>query len=84
MLYLTRKPGEAVIINNTIEVTVVEVKGKAVKLGFSFPPSATVLRKEIHDRILEQNIAAASLEHGEVIDAFIVSKNDADDSSDSQ
>lgn len=59
MLYLARKIGESIIINNTIEVTVVEVRGKTVKLGFSFPPEATILRKEIHDRIREQNLAAA-------------------------
>jgi len=59
MLYLTRKIGESVIINNNIELTVVEVKGRAVKLGFNFPPEATILRKELHDKIMQQNIAAA-------------------------
>lgn len=51
MLYLTRKVGESVIINDTIEVTVVAVRGKSTKLGFTFPPEASVLRREIHDRI---------------------------------
>ena len=37
MLYLNRRAGEAVIINNAIEVRVVEVRGKAVRLGFRFP-----------------------------------------------
>lgn len=59
MLYLSRKIGESIIINNTIEVTVVEVRGKAVKLGFTFPAEASILRKEIHQRIMEQNMAAA-------------------------
>ncbi len=40
-------------------MTVVEVRGRSVKLGFEFPPEATILRKELHDRIMEQNIAAA-------------------------
>ena len=48
MLYLTRKIGDAVVINDKIEVTVVEVRGRSVKLGFTFPEDATVLRKEIH------------------------------------
>lgn len=60
MLYLTRKIGESVIINNTIELTVVEIKGRSVKIGFNFPPEATIMRKELHDRIMEQNLAAAS------------------------
>ena len=57
-----RKLGESIIINDTIEVKVIEVKGKSVKLGFDFPDDATVLRKEIHDRIIAENIAAASQE----------------------
>lgn len=66
MLYLSRKLGESIIINNTIEVTVVEVRGRTVKLGFDFPAEATVLRKEIHERIKEQNMAAA----GDTIEDF--------------
>ena len=59
MLYLSRKIGESIVINNTIELTVVEVRGKTVKLGFVFPPDATVLRKEIYDKIMAENLAAA-------------------------
>ena len=60
MLYLTRKVGEAVIINDNIELTVVEVRGKSAKLGFTFPPDASVLRKELHERIKQENLAAAA------------------------
>jgi carbon storage regulator len=60
MLYLTRKVGESVIINDKIELTVVEVRGKTAKLGFVFPPDASVLRKELHDRIKDENVAAAA------------------------
>lgn len=59
MLYLSRKIGESIIINNSIEMTVVEVRGKTVKIGFNFPPDATVLRKEIYDKIMHENMAAA-------------------------
>lgn len=55
MLYLNRKPGDAVIINQTIEVRVVEIRGKTVKLGFAFPPDASVLRAEVVDQIKEAN-----------------------------
>ncbi len=60
MLYLTRKEGESIIINNSIELTVMEVRGRTVKLGFVFPAEASILRKELHERIHQQNIAAAS------------------------
>lgn len=59
MLYLTRKIGESVIINDEIEVTVVNVRGKTIKLGFTFPPDCTVLRREIYERIQAENRAAA-------------------------
>ncbi len=58
MLYLIRKPGEAVIVNHCIEIRVVEVRGKTVKLGFTFPPEATVLREEVFEAIKEANRAA--------------------------
>lgn len=60
MLYLTRKIGESVIINDNVEVTVVEVRGKSIKLGFTFPADVTVLRREIFERIQEENRAAAA------------------------
>jgi carbon storage regulator len=58
MLYLTRKIGESVMLNENVEVTVVAVRGRTVKLGFVFPPDVSVLRREIYDRIQEENKAA--------------------------
>ena len=58
MLYLNRKPGEAVIINHSIEVRVVEVRGRTVKLGLSFPPDISVLREEVFEAIKQANRAA--------------------------
>ena len=68
MLYLSRKSGESIIINETIEMTVVEIKGKSVKLGFNFPDDASVLRKELYDKIHEQNIAAMGSLEGDMMD----------------
>ncbi len=59
MLYLTRKIGQSIIINDKIEVKIVEVSGKNVKIGIEFPKSATVLRKEVYDTIVEQNIESS-------------------------
>ena len=64
MLYLTRKIGESVIINDNIEVTVVDIRGKSIKLGFTFPPEATVLRRELYERIQAENRAAAAAAAG--------------------
>ena len=59
MLYLNRRAGEAVIINNAIEVRVVEVRGRTVRLGFSFPAEVSVLREEVFLQIRDENEAAA-------------------------
>ncbi len=70
MLYLTRKIGESVIINDDIEVTVVDIRGKSIKLGFTFPSDATVLRREIFERIQEENRAAAAVGSDALADAI--------------
>lgn len=59
MLYLTRKVGESVIINDDIEVTVVDIRGRSVKLGFTFPQDASVLRRELYEKIQQENLEAA-------------------------
>ena len=59
MLYLTRKVGESVIINDDIEVTVVDIRGRSVKLGFTFPQGASVLRRELYEKIQQENVEAA-------------------------
>lgn len=59
MLYLTRKLGESVIINDDIEVTVMDIRGRSVKLGFTFPQGASVLRRELYEKIQKENLEAA-------------------------
>ncbi len=74
MLYLVRKLNESIIVNNNIEVKVVEIKRNSVKLGITFPPSATVLRKEIHDRVAMENVEAL---HSFEIDVDIEDTNES-------
>jgi carbon storage regulator CsrA len=47
MLVLTRKPGEKVLIGDGIGVTVAEVKGNKVRLGFDAPDDVRILRAEL-------------------------------------
>ena len=58
MLYLTRKKGEAIVINDTIEISVVEIRGSSVKLGVTTPEGFKVLRREVSDRIERERKAA--------------------------
>ncbi len=65
MLALSRKKGEALVINNDIEITVLEVKGEQVKLGITAPKEVPVYRKEVYVQIQESTkeaVAAASLD----------------------
>lgn len=51
MLCLSRKLGEQVVINDDITVTVMEVRGDKVRLGFEAPVEIPVHRKEVYDAI---------------------------------
>ena len=55
MLALSRKKGEALVINNNIEVTVLEVKGVQVKIGISAPKEVPIYRKEVYLQIQDSN-----------------------------
>ena len=55
MLALSRKKNEAIVINNNVEITVLEVRGEQVKLGISAPKEVPVYRKEVYLQIQEAN-----------------------------
>ena len=57
MLALSRKKDEAIIINDDIEITVIEIKGDQVKLG---PKSVPIYRKEVYVQIKDANKEAAA------------------------
>ena len=60
MLALSRKKNEAIIINNNIEITVLEVKGEQVKIGINAPKEVPVYRKEVYIQIQESNQEATN------------------------
>lgn len=51
MLILTRRVGETIKIGETIEVTVLGVKGNQIRLGVEAPAEVAVHRQEVYDRI---------------------------------
>ena len=55
MLALSRKKNEAIVINNDIEITVLEVKGDQVKIGITAPKEVPIYRKEVYLQIQEAN-----------------------------
>lgn len=67
MLALSRKKNEALIINNNIEITVLEIKGEQVKLGISAPKEVPVYRKEVYVQIQDANADAVNTEGMEAL-----------------
>ncbi len=61
MLALTRKTGDAIMINNNIEITVLEVRGDQVKIGISAPKDISIYRKEVYLEIQKENEAAQGI-----------------------
>ena len=53
MLVLSRKLTEAIVINDTVRVTIVAVHGDRVRLGIEAPRSVTVDRAEVHARRMQ-------------------------------
>lgn len=60
MLALTRKKGEALVINNNIEVTILEIRGDQIKIGISAPKDVPIYRKEVYLQIQKENEAAVN------------------------
>ena len=62
MLALSRKKNEAIMINNNIEVTILDIRGEQVKLGIAAPKEIPVYRKEVYLDIQRANQEATSAE----------------------
>lgn len=67
MLALSRKKNEAIIINNNVEVTILEVKGDQVKIGITAPKEVPVYRKEVYLQIQEANREAVNADGMEAL-----------------
>ena len=62
MLALSRKKNEAIVVNNNVEITILEVKGDQVKIGISAPKEVPIYRKEVYLQIQEANKEAGNAE----------------------
>ncbi len=71
MLALSRKKDEAIVVNDNIEITIIDIKGDQVKLGISAPKSIPIYRKEVYVQIQNANKeAAGSIDSKEVNKLF--------------
>ena len=71
MLALTRKKGEALMINNNVEITILEVRGDQVKIGIAAPKDVPIYRKEVYLQIQEENKASFSPEGLDALKEFM-------------
>lgn len=55
MLVLARKTNQSIIINNSIEVIIIDIKGDQIKLGINAPRDIKIYRKEVFEEIEKQN-----------------------------
>lgn len=55
MLILTRKRNERIMIGDSIEVIVVDIKGEQVQLGINAPKEIPVHRREVYEAIVREN-----------------------------
>ena len=67
MLALSRKKNEALVINNNIEITILEIKGEQVKLGISAPKEVPIYRKEVYVQIQDSNKEAVNMDGMEAL-----------------
>ena len=56
MLVLTRKSHEQIQIGDNITITILRVKGGAIRVGIDAPRSVTVLRKELEGKPAKQEM----------------------------
>ncbi len=67
MLALSRKKNEALVINNNVEITVLEIKGEQVKLGITAPREVPVYRKEVYMQIQDSNQESVNVDGMEAL-----------------
>lgn len=59
MLILTRRVGENIVVGDDIVISVMEVRGDAVRIGIQAPRTVTVHREEVYRELQQANRAAA-------------------------
>jgi carbon storage regulator len=62
MLILTRRAGEAILMDGGVRIVVLGIDNSGVRLGIEAPPSVGILREEVVQRIAEENVRAGSTE----------------------
>lgn len=62
MLVLTRRIGEALVIGEDVNITVLGINGNQIRLGINAPKEISVHREEIYLRIQQEKNATIPVE----------------------
>lgn len=60
MLVLSRRVGEALVINGEIRVTLLAIEGERARIGIEAPRSVPVVREELFDAVRAENLEAVA------------------------
>lgn len=58
MLVLTRKAGEKIVIDGSITLTVLEVRGDGIRIGIEAPRDVDIHRGEVLEAVSAANLAS--------------------------
>jgi carbon storage regulator len=58
MLILSRKIGEAIVLDEKVTVRVIDISKGVVRLGFDAPSDMLILREELEEEVKKANIEA--------------------------
>ena len=62
MLVLSRRQNESIVTSNGVRITVCQIRGNVVRLGFEAPESVAIHRQEIFDLIVGNENCQANKE----------------------
>ena len=58
MLVITRKKDESILIGDDIEIKIIKIDDRSVKLAIDAPRDKVILRKEIYENVKDENSKA--------------------------
>ena len=67
MLVISRKKGESLLIGDDIEIIVEKIEHSNVKISIKAPKEKVILRKEVYERVKEEN-SNAIVAHKDILD----------------
>lgn len=62
MLILNRKQNECIMVGDDVRIMVVEIRDDKVRIGIDAPTDIPVHRREVYDRIRQENLSPVSMQ----------------------